>query len=115
MAFEKTKALRRGLFSVALRIFEVNDYLVSPAGAAGAAGVAAGVASVPGAAGAAGVAAGVPSAGVAVAAGVASVVGAGAACSAGWFLEQVKPVVKERASKAAITIAFIVVVSLRIN
>lgn len=53
----------------------------------------------------AGVAAGVS---VAVAAGVASVVGA--ACSAGWFLEQVKPVVKESASKAAITIAFIVVV-----
>lgn len=64
-------------------------------------------------AGAAVPSAGVPSAGVA--AGVASVVGAGAACSAGWFLEQVKPVVKERASKAAITIAFIVVVSLRIN
>jgi hypothetical protein len=71
---------------------EKTNYLVSAAGvaAASAAGAASGATSV----------AGWPSAGAAsVAAGVASV------CS-GWFLEQVKPVVKERASNATITIAF---------
>jgi hypothetical protein len=46
----------------------------------------------------------VPSTGAAASVGATSV--AGAAVSAGWFLEQVKPVVKDKANKAAITIAF---------
>ena len=73
------------------KCFDKTNYLVSAAGVAAAstAGVASGATSV----------AGWPSAGAAsVAAGVASVSGA--------FLEQVKPVVKESASNATITIAF---------
>ena len=93
---ENKKALTRRAFASQSAL--KRDYFVSPAGAAGAASVGAGAA-VP----SAGVAAG-----VSVAAGVASVVAG--ACSAGWFLEQVKPVVKDSASKDAITIAFIVVV-----
>ena len=93
----KKKATRRWLFPSQLR---KTNYLVSPAGAAGVAVASAAGAAVASAAGAA-----VPSAGAVVVVSVVVVV----VVSAGWFLEQVKPVVKESASKAVITIAFIVV------